>query len=420
MHNHSDSVRPFPLGSGGEIDTSLPQFRQIQARSGYLGLMNEWSYHQLLVSRELGGAGLIGLQIAESLRRNKLSSRVWVPGGGPAEREARRLGLSVSQYGIDAAQSRWRLRAAWGNWQVSRRLQQVGAGLVHVHGVLYYGMLNWGLKLSRLKRVVHVHIEEHLEGLRWALRSPPELIITCARFLIDHVRLALPPNAQQRQRVEVMPNAVDTERFAPGDKGKAKESMGVPADRPLVLMLANLAPHKGQEIAIRATALLKERGMDVACWLAGMERGDDSFTARLRGLIGELEVEDRVRLLGQRSDAPNLLRAADFFLLPSTHEGLPLSLLEAQASKVPVLAAPTAGIPEVVQDGETGFLIAADNAAGYADRLQILLTRPELGRRVAEAAHAQIVARNSWPVYCRRIQELYQEVLNDNGAGLPL
>jgi glycosyltransferase involved in cell wall biosynthesis len=57
-----------------------------------------------------------------------------------------------------------------------------------------------------------------------------------------------------------------------------------------------------------------------------------------------------------------------------------LSVLEAQASKVPILAAPTAGMPEVVRDGETGFLIAADDAARYADRLQILLARPELAR----------------------------------------
>ena len=78
-----------------------------------------------------------------------------------------------------------------------------------------------------------------------------------------------------------------------------------------------------------------------------------------------------VRLLGQRDDANVLLRAADFFLLPSTNEGLPLSILEAQATKVPVLAAPTAGIPEIVRDAETGFLIPATDAPGYAHRIRV-------------------------------------------------
>src|SRR5262249_48318367 len=152
-----------------------------------------------------------------------------------------------------------------------------------------------------------------------------------------------------------VPNTVDTARFFPGDRQEAKAKVGAPP-LPLVLMLANLAPHKGQETAVRAVAELKRRGIDVACWLAGEERGGgDAFTVRLRGLIAELGLADRVRLLGFRGDAPELLRAADFFLLPSTHEGLPLTVLEAQASKVPVLASATAGIPEAVQDGETGF-----------------------------------------------------------------
>jgi len=69
-------------------------------------------------------------------------------------------------------------------------------------------------------------------------------------------------------------------------------------------------------------------------------------------------------------------------------QGVPVVRSETQASKVPILAAPTAGIPEVLRDGETGFLIGADYAAGYADRLQTLLTRPELAWRLVEAAQA--------------------------------
>jgi glycosyltransferase involved in cell wall biosynthesis len=374
---------------------------------------NDTSYHQFLASDELGGAGLIGLHISDYLAKNKLSCRLWVPGDGPAEREARRLGLPVSQYKIGAVLSNWRPRAVWGNWLLGRALRRAGAGLVHVHGILCYGLLHWGLRLSGLKQVVHVHIETEHEVMRWALRSPPELIITCARFLVDQVRLALPPQWQDKQRIVALPNAVETQRFFPGNKEKAKELVGAPADQPLVLMLANLAPHKGQETAIRAISLLKERRINLTCWLAGVEReGEDAFTARLRSLVEELAVSDRVRLLGHRADAPDLMRAADYFLLPSTHEGLPLSVLEAQASKVPVLAAPTAGIPEVVSDGKTGFLIAADDSTGYADVLQTLLAQPELSRCVTKAAYAQVVDSYTWSAYCRRIKDLYQEVLD--------
>jgi glycosyltransferase involved in cell wall biosynthesis len=177
-------------------------------------------------------------------------------------------------------------------------------------------------------------------------------------------------------------------------------------------MLANLAPHKGQETAIRAVAALKQQGVVVHCWLAGIERGDKGvFTARLQALIRESGVGDQVRLLGQRSDAPDLLRAADLLLLPSTCEGLPLAVLEAQATKVPVLAAPTAGIPEVIKDGQTGFLIAAEDAPTYARRIAQLIANPDLYQSIAERAYAQACQEYTWKAFCTRMVNLYDEVL---------
>jgi glycosyltransferase involved in cell wall biosynthesis len=260
-------------------------------------------------------------------------------------------------------------------------------------------------------KVAHVQIEEDLALLRWAFRRPPNLIITCARYLVDHVRRALPEADQERQKIVAVPNAVDAQRYRPGDKAAAKQRVGAPSAIPLALMLANLAPHKGQETAIRAVALLKQRAVHVVCWLAGVERGGaGGYTAQLHSLIRQLGVGDRIRLLGHRSDGPDLLRAADFFLLPSSHEGLPLSILEAQASKVPVLAASTAGVPEAVADGEHGFLIPAQNPAAYAARMQDLLANPDLRQRVTEQAHTKVIRDNSWPAYCERIIELYREL----------
>jgi len=136
----------------------------------------------------------------------------------------------------------------------------------------------------------------------------------------------------------------------------------------------------------------------------------------LKTLIEELGVGDRIRLLGYRDDVAELLRAADFFLLPSTREGLPRSILEAQATKVPVLAAPTAGIPEVVIDGETGFLIEADDAPGYAHRIRSVLENPALCQRVVEQAYGQTRNEFSWQVHCERILSLYDSLTDRDGV----
>jgi glycosyltransferase involved in cell wall biosynthesis len=326
--------------------------------------------------------------------------------------EAARLGLRAEHFDFAGLASPSRLKTALGNWKIARMLRRHGPGIAHVHSPHLYGMLWWGLRRSGLKRVVHVQLEEEPTGLSWAFKHPPEVIVTCAAFLADQVRSALPRRHQETQHILAVPNAVDLERFHPGYKQAAKQKVGAPLHRPLVLMLANLAPHKGQETAARAVALLKKQGVDVLCWLAGNERGGtDTFTRRLESLIRELQVEDRVRLLGPRSDAPDLLRAADFFLLPSTNEGLPLSVLEAQASKVPVLAAPTAGIPEAVQDGITGLLIPADDAPAYAGQLAMLLGNPGLSNALAERAYARTTREYNWQAYCQRIWALYQELI---------
>lgn len=367
-------------------------------------------FHQVLVSRQIGGAAAIALQVARHLRENGRDTRVWLPGAGPAQDEAGRLGLPTGAYDAEAAAGRSLLGAGWANWRLSRAVLRDGRGVVHVHSPGYYGALRWGLKRSGLARIVHVHLEEGEIGLRWAFRIAPELVICCARFLTDQVRRALPEDSATR--IVAVPNAVDTEKFAPGDKGVAKAKVSAPHDRPLLLMLANLAPHKGQETAIRAMALLKQRGVNATCWLAGVERDSDGgYTVRLNAMIHEAGVADRVRLLGQRRDAPDLLRAADFFLLPSTNEGLPLSLLEAQATQTPVLAAPTAGVPEVVRDGETGFLHAADDADAYARRLEQLIANPEVAQGVARAAYQHTIREHTWTSYCRRIMEVYDETL---------
>jgi len=333
-----------------------------------------------------------------------------MPGDGPMRRMVQEAGLTSDEYPANILSYR-QLQSAVTNWKFGNTLRRYGPGIIHFHAVVHYGALQLGSRLSGLARVVHVQLEEEETGLRWALRHPPDMIITCAKYLVDYVRRSLAEKYQERQRIVTVPNSVDANEFFPGDKVEAKRRMGTATGVPLILVLANLFPHKGQETAIRAVAELKKRGIDIACWLAGVERGGgEAYTHKLRALIRELRVDERVRLLGYRDDAPELLRAADFFLLPSTREGLPISLLEAQASKVPVLAAPTAGIPEAVADGETGFLIAAENYVGYADCIQTLLTNRDLYQRVAENGYEQVRREYDWNIYCERIWGLYCEL----------
>jgi len=370
-------------------------------------------FHQVLASHELGGAGLIALWLASELQGRGQASRVWIPGAGPAQRKAEELGLITHSYTASGLFSSSKIRAITTNLSFWQKLSFHSPGLIHIHSPFHYRALLLALKLSRMRCVVHVHLEEDEEWLLWAFKTPPDLIITCARFLEGYVRRTLPERYQDRQRIIAVSNPVDTQLFYPGDRRAAKRHVGAPLDIPLALMLANLAPHKGQETAIRAMAALKKAGVEVVLWLAGVERGGERhYTTHLHNLCAELEVEDGVQFLGYRSDAADLLRAADVFLLPSTHEGLPLSVLEAQASKVPVLAAPIGGIPEVIIHGETGFLHPSTDVLGYASHIQTLLRQPDLYHRVIERAYTNILEEYTWQVYYKRLWQVYMSVLS--------
>jgi glycosyltransferase involved in cell wall biosynthesis len=128
-------------------------------------------------------------------------------------------------------------------------------------------------------------------------------------------------------------------------------------------------------------------------------------------LTADLGLSGDVSFLGFRQDTAELLRAADVVLLPSTNEGLPLVILEAQAAGVPVIAAPTAGIPEIIEDGKTGFLVKADDAVGYAARIELLMRQPDTYGSMARNAMTRCRREYSWDAFQRRIDELYCELL---------
>jgi glycosyltransferase involved in cell wall biosynthesis len=371
------------------------------------------TFHHVLPSREYGGAAEVAFRLMDYTReKTSAKSYLWLPGEGRAWQKAVDENLAVHAYHQPNIVNDSRAILALTNLRTGWKWRHYNPGILHLHSAELYGGLPVACALSKLQCVVHIHLEQDEATVRWAFRRMPELVVTCAEFLVENVRRHLTSVQQDQLRIVSVPNSIDTNRFHPGDKRAAKLAVDAPTQLPLLLMLANLAPHKGQETAIRATALLKQQQTPVTCWIAGVDReANGSYPAKLELLIKELGVEDCVKLLGYRTDGPELLRAADLFLLPSTREGLPLSVLEAQASKVPVLAAPTAGIPEVVKDGVTGCLIPAEDAAGYAQRVGELLAQPDFRNSMVENAYRQVREKHHVTAYCERIWSLYEELL---------
>jgi glycosyltransferase involved in cell wall biosynthesis len=272
-----------------------------------------------------------------------------------------------------------------------------------------WGLVRPALSAAGARAIVHVHLEPSEEEMSWTLKRPPAHIVTCARYIAGEIA---PAAEAVGVGVTTVPNAVNVERFRAGDPTEARRRVNVDTTSAfVVLMLANLAPHKGQMTAIRAIGELRRRGVDAQCWLVGEERGGDgSYSQALQTLATELGVGAAVRFLGFRTDIVDLLHAADAFILPSTREGLPLSILEAQAAGVPVVASTIPGVLELVDDGQTGFVVPSDDAVGYADRLMLLASQPDLRGRLIAAAEERVRREHSWQTFEDRMFAVYASI----------
>jgi glycosyltransferase involved in cell wall biosynthesis len=377
--------------------------------------MTQIIYNQMLVSPHVGGAAKIAMEIhkyAEGLRGPM--SQLLLPKGGEAERTSIKEGFPFVDYHLGRLVSPNPVRSWFENCCLYFRTIKYGRGLVHVHSPFVYGAARPFFLASKLKTVLHVHLNFTEDQLRWALKSPPDLIFVCADFIRPTVEKTLAEGKGERSCIRVILNAVDTKRFFPSNRAEAKAAIGLREDVPLLMMVANLSPHKGQETAIRALGSLKAKGVKAKLWLVGNERSSgQNYLDYLKSLTAELKVGDLVTFVGFRNDIPELLRTADFLLLPSVNEGLPLVILEAQASKAVVLASPTAGIPEIVKDNQTGYLIAADDYQGYAEKISELLMNPSRYKAIEKNAYENVCANHKMSKYCEKILQEYDKILKN-------
>jgi glycosyltransferase involved in cell wall biosynthesis len=188
-------------------------------------------------------------------------------------------------------------------------------------------------------------------------------------------------------------NGRDPARYRPDPalRAQVRGALGVPEAAVVVLAVSRLVWHKGYPELARAMAALP----DAELWVAGerlaSDRGPD-MAALLRGAgLGE-----RLRLLGYREDVPAVLAAADIFVLPSRFEGLPMSVIEAMLTGLPVVAAAVRGPAEQVVAEETGLLVPPGDAAALAGALGRLVADPALRARMGQAGRL---------LACRRYDE---------------
>jgi colanic acid/amylovoran biosynthesis glycosyltransferase len=190
------------------------------------------------------------------------------------------------------------------------------------------------------------------------------------------------------RKMHVVHCGVDTDLFKP----TVASNNGAPFT---ILCVASLEPHKGHTYLIEACAELKRLGVDFRCLLVG--EGDSR--QMVEALIKKHDIGDRVELLGRQSrdDVIELMHQADVLTLQSImtpsgmSEGIPVSLMEAMACGLPVIASNLRGIPELVEHGHTGLLVPYGDASALAKALMTIYLSPELARALGHRGREKII-----------------------------
>ena len=313
---------------------------------------------------------------------------------GPPAEELRRMGFSVESVNLPGRGKLPALRS------LRSLLQRDRVDIVHTHNTYahFYGTVaaSW----AGVRSVIN---SQHGRGC--GPRAKDKLLFRLANLKTSRVvgvsedaaALCRGEDPWAATKTKVIWNGIDTSRFV--YRG--------PAQSPVAISVARLSPEKDFPTLLQATAIVVRSVPEFKLMMIG----NGSERARLEALTKSLGIEPNVEFLGERSDVPELLAQAGFFVSSSKSEGISLTILEAMAVGLPVVTTRVGGNPEIILEGQTGHLVPDQNPdALAAAMLQMLAKRdewPAMGERGRRRVEQQFEIRTM----IRQYEELYTEVL---------
>lgn len=275
--------------------------------------------------------------------------------------------------------------------RLARRMRERNVGAVVTVGTGGDKMF-WG-RLAAWRAGVPVVLSAlHSTGLPDRVEWPNRLLARWTDGFIAvadaHARYLAESEGCPPEKVFVVPNGVDVDRFAPREvRPELREELALAPNSPVAIIVAALRPEKNHELFLQVAQRVQTQRPDARFLIVG----DGPRRAELESLSAHLGLTEAAHFLGIRNDVPELLNLADVAVLTSKMEANPVSLLEAMAAGVPVVAPRVGSIPETVLDGRCGHLVEPENADQAAQRWLQLMTDRDLAPQLGRAARDHVV-----------------------------
>jgi glycosyltransferase involved in cell wall biosynthesis len=241
---------------------------------------------------------------------------------------------------------------------------------------------------------------------RVALRAASVVCLTEERE--RQLRALLGPRA----RTDFVPNGIPTDALRPRRaRDEVRAELGVPPGSALIITAGHLQAWKGQALAVEAAAALAVRGVDFRWLLCGAEL-ETAYVAGIRRRIAEANLGERVRLLGERSDLPDLFAASDLAVHTSIEpEPFGLVVVEAMLQGLAVVGPREGAIPSIVRDGVDGLLVPPRNAEAMAGAIAALVAEPQRRQAMGRSGRERVLATYDVSVMARRMEAVYERAL---------
>ena len=359
----------------------------------------------VIAAAEMGGAERVALELSELQRAQGIDVRVvsLAPLGKstlveefrdrhiPLEAVPKRPGFDLSLVPRLAA-----------------RFRQLRTTVVHTHNpqpIIY------AAPAARLVGAGVVHTKHGVNpdvGRRlWLRRRGASFSHTFVAVSEETAREALRNKEVSPRKLRVILNGIDPGRFRPNQEAASavRSALRIDTSAAVLGTVGRLCAVKNQSLLLRSAAPLLHEG----AWLIVV--GDGPDREALETLAAQLGISERIRWLGERIGVPDLLASMNVFALPSQSEGLPLVILEAMATGLPVVATAVGGVSSVVDEGETGFLVDAGDESAMRERLRQLLSNRELASTLGLRGRARVLRDFSSDRVGREYSHLYREAL---------
>lgn len=284
--------------------------------------------------------------------------------------------------------------------------KRLGADVVHTHNPLP-GI--YGPPAARLVGIPCVHTKhganEASRRAAWLRRTTHRMASALVAVSQETARQST-SQGEVASTIHVIENGIPLSAFAPNPEVRAevRRELHIPDSAVIVGTVARLAEVKNQPLLVRAVAPLLNEGVRLVLV------GDGPNRPSVEAAVADCGVGGYVHFVGQRLDVPRFLCAFDVFALSSDSEGLPMVLPEAMTCTLPVVSTAVGGIPDVIREGTTGFLVPKGDELALREKLGKLISNQELRERMGVAAREDALTRYSSQVMHERYLALYRQL----------